>query len=326
MLKIELYQADTGGFVIVTPQKCLQAATLEAALSEVRSAFRNKEGGQQEPCPYCGSTNTIGHGLRETGKQVLTRRFCKTCNKTWVSGREQKIVASTKEQVAFLKLLEYSETDITELVHKSKSTVRAHVENIEIAKYREKKQAEAAGQISKGKADGDKENGADKDGLAITPLGGKSSSILIQEAIPHCSRSAGLHDEPEPFGSILAPEFDRAQVLKERIGAFTVWDYNGRLAASEKGKQEVVYLTKTSILHMKMLRKDRQGKQKLGKYLQQVPEEQKEVIGELIETLIDEDLGMFPMLRVETRPSDCGEINAEVHEEEGYIITGGGGE
>lgn len=277
MQKVEIHWIESGGFVLITPQKCLEIPTLETTISEVRSFFRqdNSEHKTQEPCPYCSSTDTIGHGLWETGKQVLTGRFCKVCNKTWVSGREQKIAASTKEQVAFLKLLDYSEKDITELVHRSKSAVRAHIENIETADWQAKKQAEAQ---------------------------------IPTEAVV----KAGA-EKPDTT-PILAPEFNRAQALKERIGNFTVWDYNGRLAASEKGKQEVIYLTKDSILHMKMLRRGRQGKQKLSEYLSQLPEAHRQVVGELIETLIDSDLGMFPMLRISTKVGN-EEINADDYED-----------
>lgn len=280
MQKVGIYQADTGGFVLVTPEKCLHIPTMGVVLSEIRSAFRQDNNGeeQQQPCPYCSSTDTIGHGLRETGKQVLTRRFCKTCNKTWVSGREQRITVSTKEQVAFLKLLDYSETDISELVHRSKSTVRAHLENIEVAEYQAKEKVEA------------------EQKYPITSTG---------------------KPEATTENTILAQAFDRTKAFKERIGNFTVWDYNGRLATSEKGMPEVVYLTKDSILHMKMLRK--QGKQKFTEYLSQLPEAQRGIISEFIETLIDEDLGMFPMVKMPTHiTNDVGEIDASEFEQAGW--------
>ena len=275
MQKVEIHKAETGGFVLITSEKCLQIPTIETVVSEIRSAFRqdNSEQKQPEPCscPYCSSTNTIGHGLRETGKQVLTRRFCKSCNKTWVSGREQRIAASTKEQVAFLKFLDYSEKDISELVHKSKSTGRAHIENIGIAKYREKK-AEA-----------------------------------------EQTQSAKVTVQANTIPSILAPEFDRAQVLRERIGIFKLWRHNGSIAAIEKGNTEVVYLAKDSILHMKTLRNGAEGRQKLSEYISPLPEAQRETVSKLIETLIDDDMGMFPMLKVGTTVGDA-EIDAEDYE------------
>lgn len=271
MQKVEIYKADTGGYVVVTAQKCLQAETIETALSKIRSAFRQDNKTEQDiPCPYCDSIDTIRHGLRETNKQVLTRRFCNSCNKTWVSGREPRIVQSTKTQVAFLNLIGYTEKEIADSVKRSKSTVREHLENIEVVKYQMKTKMEA------------------------------------EQAHPPTSNGKPKATTED---TILAQEFDRAQAFKEHIGAFTVWNYNGRIAAYGNGKPEIVYLAKHSILHMKTLRK--QGKETLDKYISQLPEAQRKVISEFIETLIDEELGMFPMLKMPTRiTNDAGEIDA----------------
>lgn len=291
MREIKLYRADTGGFVLITPKKCLPVEKLETALSEVRSFFRqdnSKKTEQPAACPYCGSTDTIGHGLRETCKQVLTRRYCKSCKKTFVAGREEREAPSTKTQVGFLKLLGYPFKEIVKSVNRSESTVREHLEDIEIAEYRAQKQVETA------------------QAHTIKP-------VAVQDA--------GAKATPDT-SSILAPEFDRTQAIKECIGAFTVWSYNGSLAAKEKGKPEIVYLTKNIVLQMKALR--RHSKQQLRNFALMFPEAQRETIINLIETLIDEDLGMYPMFRVETRVGDSGGIDAVAHEEGGYITTGGG--
>ena len=180
----------------------------------------------------------------------------------------------------FMSILNYPETEIAKLVNRSVSIVRQHLENIEIAKYRAKKHAEV------------------QEPLKI-PEVEQAISSAITEVLDT---------------SILASEFDRAQVLKERIGNFTVWNYNGRTAAQAKGTPDPIFLTKDSILHMKALRRGRNGKRKLGEYLLELPEAQREVVSDFIETLIDEDLGMFPMLRASTRVGDAGEIDSDEYE------------
>lgn len=55
-----------------------------------------KSGGTKgDVCPYCKSTNTIGHGGRTTQTEYQVRRMCNACNRTFIAGKETP-VESTK--------------------------------------------------------------------------------------------------------------------------------------------------------------------------------------------------------------------------------------
>ena len=110
-----------------------------------------------------------------------------------------------------------------------------------------------------------------------------------------------------------APPFVLLNIRPERLGGLYEYDYNGRIAVSVKGRRnEPLFLKKSLIPQLKSL-----TRKSLEKVALQLGDKGMLLV-DYIEILKDRDMGIYPILHVNTHiPQDCGEIDAEVLEAAG---------
>lgn len=101
-----------------------------------------------------------------------------------------------------------------------------------------------------------------------------------------------------------AQPFDYLNVRCERLGGLYEFDYNGRVGVSKKGhRNDLLFLKKDDVSELKTVDK---------RTLETVPlpDSKKQVLIEYIETLKDRDMGILPIVHVNTRiPADSGELD-----------------
>jgi transposase-like protein len=108
----------------------------QATLSEISLAMQASSAQSDKEstlvCPYCFSENIIGHGFRETSREIQARKFCKDCKRTFVAGRDRMKdePAPTKVQIEFLLIAGYDKSEIAKELKLSASTIDYHIENI----------------------------------------------------------------------------------------------------------------------------------------------------------------------------------------------------
>ncbi len=123
----------------VTPKTLLQEIQkylfIDFRASPLRTIKNREMNG--DTCPYCGSTETIGHGSRTTQKEFQIRRSCNGCNRTFVAGKEpvhEKILnkkEGTKEKAAFLSLFGYNKQEIAERLNIGWSVVNTNLKELD---------------------------------------------------------------------------------------------------------------------------------------------------------------------------------------------------
>ena len=205
--RMEMWVQD-GQIYLKTPEAENAVVTPRTLLQEIQKYFfidfgiqplktiRSREV-KGDICPYCGSTETIGHGSRTTQTELQIRRWCNSCNRTFVAGKESIKEISTKKNkgtkgiVKFLYLLEFSRQEIAERLNISWSIVNTYVKEQELEYLQE--------------------------------------YYLKNEAN---TMASGGHE-----GISTAPEFVLHNRFKDTIGDTYIWDYNGRVALQSKSRK-----------------------------------------------------------------------------------------
>lgn len=231
--KIEMW--EEGGQIFLKTSETEKPVSPKTLLHEIQKNFfidfgipplktiRSREV-KGDTCPYCGSKDTIGHGSRTTQTELQIRRWCNSCNRTFIAGKEPVLdheenkKRGSKGTIKFLHLLGYNRQDIADRLGLSWSAVNASVKKIEAEQEIE---------------------------------------FLQSYYIKHEISKGELAD----LEIKTAPEFTINNRLKDTLGHTNIWDYDGRLALQNKKiSTKIVFISKENIKLMLTLNKIKNNK------------------------------------------------------------------
>lgn len=231
----KLVMWEQGGQIFLKTQETEKPVTPKTLLLEIQKNFfidfgihplktiRSREV-KGDICPYCGSKETIGHGSRTTQTELQIRRWCNSCNRTFIAGKEpvpdheEDKKRGSKGTIKFLHLLGYNRQDIADRLGLSWSAVNASVKKLEAEQEIEFLQ-----------------------------------SYYIKHEISK--------DELADLEIKTTRGFPLKNLIKDTLGHTNIWDYDGRLALQNKKiSDKIVFISKENIKLMLALDKTKNVK------------------------------------------------------------------